>query len=79
MCKLGREEKVWESLYKIIPIKLNDYVENANFRQSNVYFSSSDGAFNNRYDFQDRFNELKHGNVEVKGDGEYIQVDQGYI
>ncbi|EIA25009.1 hypothetical protein SFB2_045G0, partial [Candidatus Arthromitus sp. SFB-2] len=67
MCKLGREEKVWESLYKIIPIKLNDYVENANFRQSNVYFSSSDGAFNNRYDFQDRFNELKHGNVEVKG------------
>lgn len=67
MCKLGREEKVWESLYKITPIKLNDYVKNANFRQSNVYFSSSDGAFNTRYDFQDKFHELKHGDVKVKG------------
>lgn len=67
MCKLGREEKVWEALYKITPIKLNDYVKNANFRQSNVYFSSSDGAFNTRYDFQERFNELKNGDVKVKG------------
>ena len=67
MCKLGKENKVWEALYKINPINIKDYVENADYRQSNCYFSSSDGDFKSRYDFQNNFDKLKNKQVKVKG------------
>ncbi len=67
MCKLGRSEKVWSSLFKITPIRLNDSVKNADYRQSNCYFSSSEGDFKTRYDFQNNFSKLRTGEINVKG------------
>ena len=67
MCKLGRSEKVWNSIFKIVPIKINDSVENADYRQSNCYFSSSEGDFKTRYDFENNFSKLKNGDIKVKG------------
>lgn len=66
MCKLGRGEKVWNSLFKITPIKINDSVKNADYRQSNCYFSSSEGDFKTRYDFENNFSKLKTGEIKVK-------------
>lgn len=42
-------------------------VANAERRQSNAYFSSSDGNFKTRYAAQEHFSELKTGDVTVKG------------
>ena len=47
-------------------INLNKYVKNALPRQSNVYFSSSDGAFLNRYEAYENFDKLRNGSVGVK-------------
>ncbi|PGS48765.1 GH36-type glycosyl hydrolase domain-containing protein [Bacillus sp. AFS041924] len=67
MAKLGKENEVWHALSVINPINLKDVVPNAEYRQSNTYFSSSDGKFNNRYEAQEQFTRLKNGKVAVKG------------
>lgn len=67
MAKLGNTEEVWKGLEIINPVGLTEVVPNAERRQSNSYFSSSDGKFNTRYEAQERFNELRTGSVPVKG------------
>ena len=67
MAKLGKEDEVWNALFVINPVNIQDSVKNAERRQSNAYFSSSDGKFNDRYEAQERFDELKKGEVAVKG------------
>ncbi|WP_299744619.1 GH36-type glycosyl hydrolase domain-containing protein [uncultured Rossellomorea sp.] len=67
MAKLGNTEEVWKGLEIINPVGLTEVVPNAERRQSNAYFSSSDGKFNTRYEAQERFNELRAGTVPVKG------------
>lgn len=67
MAKIGSAEKAWEGLLTINPINIHEQVSNAAIRQSNAYFSSSDGAFTSRYDFQDNFDKLRTKEVEVKG------------
>jgi 1,2-beta-oligoglucan phosphorylase len=67
MAKLGYTDEVWKGLEIINPVGLKDVVPNAERRQSNAYFSSSDGKFNTRYEAQDRFGGLRDGSVQVKG------------
>ncbi|WP_211749989.1 cellobiose phosphorylase [Paenibacillus sp. Marseille-Q4541] len=67
MAKLGLPEEVWNGLAIINPVGITDVVPNAELRQSNAYFSSSDGKFNNRYEAQDHFDQLRSGEVQVKG------------
>lgn len=67
MAKLGKVDEAWNGLQMINPIGLRDVVPNAELRQSNAYFSSSDGKFNTRYDAHRRFDELRQGTVPVKG------------
>lgn len=67
MAKLGRTEEVWKGLETINPIGITSVVPNAEKRQSNAYFSSSDGKFNTRYEAQDNFDKLRTGEVPVKG------------
>ena len=66
MAHIGDARRAKDGIDKIIPITLNDYVKNAYPRQSNVYFSSSDGAFLNRYDAYENFDKLRNGEVGVK-------------
>ncbi|WP_413303253.1 cellobiose phosphorylase [Bacillus sp. 1P10SD] len=67
MAKLGKVDEVWKGLEIINPVGLKQVVPNAEIRQSNTYFSSSDGKFNTRYEAQERFDELRKGTVPVKG------------
>jgi cellobiose phosphorylase len=67
MAKLGYAEDAWNSLFTVNPILIQENVPNAAIRQSNMYFSSSDGAYDNRYDYQENFKLLKKGLIEVKG------------
>lgn len=65
--KLGQAEDAWWGLEVVCPINLKDAVPNAELRQSNAYFSSSDGKFNTRYQAACDFHKLKTGEVGVKG------------
>ncbi|TXK81014.1 GH36-type glycosyl hydrolase domain-containing protein [Paenibacillus sp. N3.4] len=67
MAKLGKVDEVWKGLAMINPVGLRHVVPNAELRQSNAYFSSSDGKFNNRYEAQSGFQRLRDGSVPVKG------------
>jgi len=67
MAKMGEADEVWNGLFVINPINIIDRVENAELRQSNAYFSSSDGKFNDRYQAEAEFDKLKTGDVAVKG------------
>ncbi len=67
MAKLGITKEVWQGLNVINPINIQAVVPNAEIRQSNAYFSSSDGKFNTRYEAQEHFYKLKDGSVPVKG------------
>ncbi|AIQ46914.1 cellobiose phosphorylase [Paenibacillus sp. FSL R7-0273] len=67
MAKTGKTEQVWKGLATINPVGIREAVPNAELRQSNAYFSSSDGKFDNRYEAQERFHELRDGSVPVKG------------
>lgn len=67
LCKMGKASAVFENLYKIIPVDIQSAVANAELRQSNAYFSSSDGKFSDRYEAYTNFHKLKSGDVQVKG------------
>ncbi|MDT8718040.1 cellobiose phosphorylase [Clostridium sp. 19966] len=67
MAKFGSGEEAWNSLFTINPILIQHSVNNANIRQSNLYFSSSDGAFNDRYEYEKNFGLLRTGDIKVKG------------
>jgi len=66
MAKLGNADEVWQGLLKVNPIKLPETVPTAARRQSNVYFTSSEAAFENRYDAMENFHKIKSGEVKVK-------------
>ncbi len=67
MAKLGSCEKAWNALFVINPILIRNSVPNAMLRQSNMYFSSSEGDFHDRYEYDAHFDKLKDGSIDVKG------------
>lgn len=64
--KLGDGTTAWDSLFTINPVLIKQSVPTACLRQSNMYFSSSDGMFMDRYDFAENFDKLKSGDIPVK-------------
>lgn len=67
MAALGDGKRLYENLMKIVPINIMEHVPNARRRQSNAYFSSSEGDFRDRYEYARDFGKLKTGEVDVKG------------
>lgn len=64
--KVGKEKEFLHGLSVINPVIINEEVKNAELRQRNSYFSSSDGDFINRYDAMENYGKLKTGEVKVK-------------
>ena len=67
MAKLGHGADAWNSLFTVNPILIRKAVSNALLRQSNMYFSSSEGAFDDRYEYARDFHLLRTGDIPVKG------------
>jgi cellobiose phosphorylase len=67
LAKLGDGDGFFQALLTICPISLEKTVPNAQMRQSNMYFSSSDAAFLNRADAAEHFDKLRDGSIAVKG------------
>lgn len=66
MAALGRADDALWGLMAINPVNIRDVVPNAMPRQANCYASSSEGLFNDRYEYRDNFYKLKDGSVPVR-------------
>ena len=67
LAKTGDAAGLWAALQVVNPVGLAEVVRNAEPRQSNVYFSSSDADFADRYEATARWGELRTGQVGVRG------------
>jgi cellobiose phosphorylase len=67
MAKIGHANEAWEGLLTINPIMIKETVKNAYYRQSNMYFSSSDAWFMDRYEAKRDFRRIHLGDILVKG------------
>ena len=67
MAKLGDADALWRALQVVNPVALDALLPQAATRQSNAYFSSSDGDFADRYEAASEFDRLRAGTVTVKG------------
>jgi CRISPR-associated protein Csx3 len=67
LAKVGRGRELLRALLAVNPVALQETVPTAVARQSNTYFSSSDGDFADRYEAFARYDEIRQGKVPVKG------------
>jgi 1,2-beta-oligoglucan phosphorylase len=65
--RAGRADAFVKALRQAIPVGYRDVVPCGDFRQSNCYYSSSDVAFKNRYEADERYDEIKTGGIILKG------------
>ena len=64
---LGRAESFIQALRQAIPVAYRDIVPCGDLRQANCYYSSSDVAFRNRYEADDLYDEIKSGEIRLRG------------
>jgi cellobiose phosphorylase len=64
---VGEAEAFMKALRQAIPVAYRDIVPCGDVRQSNCYYSSSDVVFKSRYEADQRYDEIKMGNLSVKG------------
>lgn len=67
LAKVGDADGLWTALQVVNPVGLATVVPQAAPRQCNVYFSSSDADFADRYEAAARWPELRAGRVTVRG------------
>jgi 1,2-beta-oligoglucan phosphorylase len=67
MSDIGEFDALWEALLVANPIAVTDELPNASLRQRNAYFSSSDAAFQDRYQASDEWARVKADSIAVDG------------
>jgi cellobiose phosphorylase len=67
LARTGKAEAFVKALRQAIPVAYRDIVPCADIRQSNCYYSSSDVHFKNRYEADERYEEVIAGNFTLRG------------
>ena len=67
MSDIGEFVALWEALMVANPIAVTDKLSNASLRQRNAYFSSSDAAFQDRYQASDEWARVRADSITVDG------------
>lgn len=67
LAKTGDADGMWRALQVVNPVDLKALVPQATERQANVFFSSSDADFSDRYEAREKWGDLKNGKIKVKG------------
>jgi cellobiose phosphorylase len=67
MAILGEAEALWDALLVANPIAVTDRLAHASLRQRNAYFSSSDAAFQDRYQSSAEWDRVKAETIAVDG------------
>lgn len=63
----GRAEAFFKALRQANPVAYRDIVSCGDIRQANCYYSSSDATFENRYEADYQYSDLKEGKITLKG------------
>jgi cellobiose phosphorylase len=64
---LGKADAFIKALRQANPVAYRDIVRCGDIRQSNCYYSSSDVAFKNRYDADEHYDDIKTGEITLRG------------
>ncbi|HNY01483.1 MAG TPA: hypothetical protein PKG48_02785 [Bacteroidales bacterium] len=67
LARTGRAGEFLAALRQAVPVQYRDAVPCGDIRQSNCYYSSSDVVFRNRYEADDRYDEIIRGNLTLRG------------
>jgi cellobiose phosphorylase len=67
MSDIGEFAALWEALLVANPIAVTDELSHASLRQRNAYFSSSDAAFQDRYQASNEWARVKADSIAVDG------------
>ena len=67
MARIGDAEAFIKALRQISPVNIQDVVPQANIRQANCYYSSSDADFPSRYEANQSYDDVIKGKVGLKG------------
>jgi cellobiose phosphorylase len=67
LARTGKAEAFVKALRQAIPVAYRDVVPRGDIRQSNCYYSSSDVHFKNRYEADERYDEVIKGNYTLRG------------
>lgn len=67
LARTGKADAFVKALRQAIPVGYREIVPCGDIRQSNCYYSSSDVAFKNRYEADDRYDEIKSGKLTLRG------------
>jgi len=67
LARTGRSEAFLLALRQANPVAYRDVVPCGDIRQSNCYYSSSDVAFKNRYEADQKYDEIRTGNIILRG------------
>jgi cellobiose phosphorylase len=67
LARTGRADAFVKALRQANPVAYRDIVPCGDIRQSNCYYSSSDVTFRNRYEADERYEEIKTGKITLKG------------
>jgi cellobiose phosphorylase len=65
--RTGNADAFLKALRQAIPVGYRDVVPCGDIRQSNCYYTSSDVAFRNRYEADERYDEIKTGKITLRG------------
>ncbi len=65
--RLGNADAFVKALRQAIPVDYRKLVPCGDIRQANCYYSSSDVTFKSRYEADERYDEIKTGNLTLKG------------
>ncbi len=65
--RTGRADAFLKALRQANPVSYRDIVPCGDIRQSNCYYTSSDVIFKNRYEADERYEEIKTGKITLKG------------
>jgi 1,2-beta-oligoglucan phosphorylase len=64
---MGRADAFVKALRQANPVAYREIVTCGDIRQSNCYYSSSDVTFKDRYEADERYDEIKTGEIKLKG------------
>jgi len=65
--RIGNADTFLKALRQAIPVAYRDIVPCGDIRQSNCYYSSSDVTFKSRYEADELYDDIKTGNIMLKG------------
>jgi len=67
LARMGIADEFVNALLQIVPIGIQSIIPQADIRQSNCYYSSSDADFTSRADASEHYKDLLAGKIPVKG------------